>query len=138
MMKKIIILLAGIIIVAAADAQVQRKRAVLPVTDSTKTDAAVTKNDRQRKKEMFKELNLSKEQRVKLKGVKQDGKAKIDAIQNDATLSDAEKKEKMKELKKQQLTSTMALLNDEQKAKLKQMLKEKKGQEGEDVMMDEN
>lgn len=113
----------------------QRKKTTVS-TDSTATAAPA--KTRGEKKEMMKELNLSKEQKIKLKNLKQDNKAKMDAVQNDASLSDAEKKAKLKELKKQQLLSTMSVLNEEQKAKLKQLRKDKKEDEAEGVMMDEN
>lgn len=134
-MKKILVALLTTTIVFTAGAQVQRKKTTVS-TDSTAIAAPA--KTRGEKREMMKELNLSKEQKIKLKNLKQDNKAKIDAVQNDASLSDAEKKVKLKELKKQQLLSTMSVLNEEQKAKLKQLRKDKKEDEAEGVMMDEN
>lgn len=134
-MKKILVALLTTTIFFTAGAQVQRKKATI-VTDSTATPAPA--KTRGEKKEMMKELNLSKEQKIKLRNLKQDNKAKMDAVQNDAALSDTEKKAHLKELKKQQLLSIMSVLNDEQKAKLKQLRKDKKEDEAEGVMMDEN
>jgi hypothetical protein len=132
-MKKIILFLFASIVLFAANAQTQRKKEKI-ATDSTLTTTPA--KTRGQKKEMMKELNLSKEQKIKLRNLKRDNKTKMDAINNDAALTETDKKAKLKELKKQQLAATMSVLNEEQKAKLKQLRKEKKGDEGE--MMDEN
>lgn len=134
-MKKIFFALLTTVIVFTANAQVQRKRATQPASDST---TAINANEnRQGKKEMLKELNLTKEQKVKMKELRQKGKTKMVEIQNDSKLSDADRQTKLRALKAEQLKKTMALLNDEQKEKMKQMRKEKIDQKGEDVMMDE-
>jgi hypothetical protein len=123
-MKKILSLLLFCTAVVTVNAQIQRKKTVVADSAAVSTDkAAKTTGDR---KQMLKELNLTKAQKVKLKGMRQDGKTKMDAVQNDTQLSAEEKKTKLKELKKQQLQNTLSVLNDEQKAKFKQMQKDKK------------
>ena len=52
-------------------------------------------------------------------------KQKKEAIENDATLTPAQKETKLKDLKREQAKNTIELLNDEQKAKMKKMRKEK-------------
>ncbi len=132
-MKKIFFALLTTTIFFTANAQVQRKKTALPADSTVNTSAKSSGG----KKEMFKELNLTKEQRVKLKELRQDGKAKMDEVQNDSKLSDADKQLKVKALKAEQLKITMALLNEEQKEKLKQQRKQKKGQKDDDTMMEE-
>ncbi len=133
-MKKIITLLLVAFITVNVNAQVQRKRAVQQTKD---TAATAGRDEQMNKKDMMRELNLTKQQKLKLKEMRQAGKAKMDEVQNDAKLSDSEKKAKMRELKKQQMENTMSVLNDEQKAKLKQMRREKKGDKKDGMTMEE-
>lgn len=83
----------------------------------------------------MKELNLTKEQKSKLKEIKQANKAKMEAVMNDTLLSEAEKKARLKSLHAQQLKNTLAILNDEQKARMKQMRQQK--QQGGKMEMEE-
>jgi Spy/CpxP family protein refolding chaperone len=135
-MKKILLVVFASIVGFSVYAQVQRPKTTKQTKDSTVIAQESAVADMPSRKEMFKQLNLTRQQKIKLKTLKQDGKTKKDAINNEATLTEADKQIKLKELKKQQLTATMSVLNEEQKTKLKQLLKEKKEDEG--VMMDEN
>ncbi len=134
-MKKIISLLLTVVVVINANAQVQRKHTVQNVKDTAATMNMA--DDKMKKKDMMRELNLTKQQRLKLKEMRQAGKAKMDEIENDSKLSDSEKKLKLKELKKQQMEGTMSVLNDEQKAKMKAMRKEQKGNKKDNMEMKE-
>lgn len=124
-MKKFIAFLLIAVIAINANAQVQRKHTQPAGADSA--TAAKASVDKMGRKDMLHELNLTKQQRLKMKALRQEGKAKMDAIKNDSKLSDSERTEKIKALKKEQMDGTMSVLNDEQKTKLKQMRKEKKG-----------
>lgn len=134
-MKKIISVLLVVVVMVNANAQVHRKHSVQNAKD---TAATMNKaDDKMKKKDMMRELNLTKQQRLKLKEMRQAGKAKMDEIENDPKLSDSEKKARLKELKKQQMEGTMSVLNDEQKAKMKTMQKEQKGNKKGNIEMKE-
>ena len=127
-MKKLTSLIVCSCIISLSFAQVQRKVAVTNKPDS----AAITTDKKtlsgREKMKVAKELDLNKEQKSKLKEIRQSAKAKKDAIENDDKLSAEEKKAKLKELQREQAKSTMSILNAEQKEKMKQMRKNKKGQ----------
>jgi Spy/CpxP family protein refolding chaperone len=80
----------------AAPAQVQRKRA-----DSGKIKTELSKSEmngqenfapKSQKLKMVKELNLTKEQKGRLKELRQTNQAKRDLIESDTSLSENEKK----------------------------------------------
>ncbi|MBK6379900.1 MAG: hypothetical protein IPF72_09295 [Chitinophagaceae bacterium] len=62
-------------------AQIERKPVVIK-TDATQTTANDTKVDKQSRKERFKELDLTREQKSKLKEIMQANKAAKEAIEN--------------------------------------------------------
>lgn len=133
-MKKLAFLIAFTIILTSSFAQVQRKTNKINKPDSVATDTMGQKEEGTvGKREMMKELNLSKEQKIKLKEARQSLKAKKDAIENDDKLSAPEKEAKLKELRKEQVKTTISILNDEQKAKMLQMRKENKAQKMEET-----
>src|SRR6516164_11367262 len=72
--------------------------------------------------EVVNDLNLSDDQKSKIKDIFSDAKSKRDAIINDTSLTDDQKRAKMKELH----TGTMAKVNEvltpEQRAQLKEKL----------------
>jgi Spy/CpxP family protein refolding chaperone len=129
-MKKVLLMLVLSTITAATMAQVQR--AVKPKTvtgdttvASSNNSMAPVKDDMQSRKEMIKALNLTREQKGKFREMQQNMKAKKEAIENDDKLSDVEKKEKLRALRKEQMTATDNILNEEQREKMKQMRKDK-------------
>jgi Spy/CpxP family protein refolding chaperone len=134
-MKKISLVLLFMFSIAISFAQIQRAKSA-PAAKPQDSIAAVTNiRSAGHKKEMMKELNLTKEQKSKLKEIKQAHKAQLDEVQNDAKLSAEEKKAKLKTLKLEQLKKTMAVLNEEQKAKMKAMRRQnKKEGKGEELM----
>ena len=125
-MKKLMIVLALSAVTGSAMAQLERARKPKTASDTTSTGAAVAmKDDKQSQKDMIRELNLTKEQKGKFKEIRQNMKAKKEAIENDDKLSDTEKKEKLRELRKEQMKATDSILNEEQREKMKQMRKDK-------------
>lgn len=66
------------------------------------------------------ELNLTKEQSQKMKEIKEDTKAKMQALRDDKSLSDADRKQKSAAIMKESMEKRNAILNDEQKAKMKE------------------
>lgn len=73
----------------------------------------------------MRELNLSKTQKQKVREMHQAAKSEKDKINNDPSLNEAAKKEKLKALKQQQAEQMKTILTDEQKAKLRAVRKEK-------------
>jgi periplasmic protein CpxP/Spy len=100
-------------------AQVTRK-----VNPSQAVQADTTKKNK--KKEMMRELNLTKEQRGQMKESHQSMKQKKEEVNNDNTLTEAQKKDKMKALHKEQKQKMNAILTPEQKEKMKEQKKNKK------------
>lgn len=118
-MKKYIVIAVLIIFSSTSFAQIQRT-VVKQKPDSTASEQRVEKKDGSRK-EMFRELNLTKEQKIKLKEINQSMKASKESLEKDAALSETEKKEKLKKLKKEQAEKIKAILTDEQKIKFKEL-----------------
>lgn len=75
------------------------------------------------------DLNLSKDQENQMKTLNEDTRSKADAIKNDASLSDEQRKAKMMELRKAQNEKRMAILTPEQKKKWEKQRKER-GEKG--------
>lgn len=132
-MKKIIVLVLSVTLVSIAVAQVQRGNGT-PKSGLTKKTATGTaamensnkqaeKKDKMRRKQMMHALGLTKIQKGKLKQMHQASKSKMNEIKNDPTLSEADKKAKLKDIRNEQQNNTEALLTDEQKVKFKEMKK---------------
>ena len=102
-------------------AQVERK--VLPTkqADSSSGYSDQSRVGKIEKKQLIRDLHLSKEQQTKMKEIHQSGKSAKEAIADNDKLTPAEKDEKIKALKKDQYQKTMNILNDEQKQKMKAM-----------------
>lgn len=117
-MKRFLFLLLFIQISLAAVAQIQRKPA--PAVAS-KDSAAISAQSpaTNKRKELLKELDLSKEQKLKLRAIHQAAQAKKDAISNDDKLTEAEKKTRLRQLRMEQADSLMSILDEKQKAKFK-------------------
>ena len=105
-------------------AQVERKPSPAKQTDSVVDHPGSNKMDRSEKKDMLKELDLTKEQKIKLKEIRQENKSKKEMIENDSRLSETEKKSRLHALQKEQAQKIQAILTDEQKEKLKAMRQE--------------
>lgn len=101
----------------SASAQIERK----PV--AIKTDSAQTtgnnKADKQTQKDRLKDLDLTKEQKAKVKEIRQSGKSAKEAIENNTDLSEADKKKQLRNLQREQAQKIQSILTEEQKAKFK-------------------
>ena len=130
-MKKATLLVALSFISVLSFSQVQR--VVTPkAVDSTKGSGGNMneKNNRGDRKQMLRELNLTKEQRGKFKEMRQANEAKRDEINNNDSLTQDQKDAKLRELKRTQAQGTISILNDEQKAKAMEIRKSRgKGQQ---------
>ena len=82
---------------------------------------------KQGKLKALKELNLTKEQKQQVKAVRQDSKAEQDAIINDTTLTEAQRKEKLKIVKGDAAKKLQGILTEEQRSKLRTMKQGKRG-----------
>jgi hypothetical protein len=135
-MKKIMMICFFTAASFATMAQVQRT--ATPSKQRDTVTGNMKADDKMGKKEMFRELNLSKEQRGKMKEINQSNKAKKEAVQADEKLTDAEKKQKLRAIQKQHAIETQSVLNDEQKQKWKELRQQKRaGKAGEmDTEMD--
>ena len=122
-MKKYFLLVALMIMISYASMAQLQRTPVKQKNDSSVVEPAAEKNKDSRK-EMFRELDLTREQKIKMKEINQSMKASKEAIENDTTLSETEKKTKLKALKKEQVQKIQAILTEEQKTKFRQ-LKEK-------------
>jgi Spy/CpxP family protein refolding chaperone len=74
---------------------------------------------KEQKKAMMKELNLTEDQKSKLKELNAGNKEKKQAIVNNAQLTEEQKKEQLKLIRKEQAENMKAVLTDEQKVKMK-------------------
>lgn len=102
-----------------ASAQIERKPAVVKTDSAASSTSSDKQMNKQGRKDRMKDLDLTKEQRSKMKEIRQSGKAAKDAIENNTNLSDAEKKKQMNALKKEQTQKIQAILTDEQREKFK-------------------
>jgi hypothetical protein len=131
LMKKTAFFVTFSLISVLSIAQVQRAVTPKPV-DSAKGagNNIAEKNNRGDRKQMLRELNLTKEQRGKFKEMRQVNEAKRDEINNNDSLTQEQKDARLRELKRTQAQSTMSILNDEQKAKAMEMRRNRgKGQQ---------
>ena len=126
-MKKISILLLFAGSISLSFAQVQRtKTASKQSSDSLSATIETKQTGKLKKRQMMRELDLTKEQTGKLKEIKQANKAKTEEVLNNDKLTQEEKDAKLKTLHQQQAKNTLTVLNDEQKAKIKKMRTEKR------------
>lgn len=117
-MKIFIIAYILFLLTISASAQIERKTVAVKA-DSTQTTISETKVDKQSRKERFKELDLTREQKGKMKEIMQANKAAKEAIENNTQLSDLEKKKQMRALQKEQALKVQAILTPEQREKFK-------------------
>ena len=75
--------------------------------------------------QMFDELNLTQDQKEKMKKLREDNMQKTDAIKNNSSLTDEQKGDQMKSLRQEQKKSMDAILTNEQKTKMKQLREER-------------
>jgi Spy/CpxP family protein refolding chaperone len=78
------------------------------------------------RRQMMNELNLTREQRVKMKEIRQSGMARQEAVSNDNKLTPVQKEDKLRELKREQARDMQSVLTDEQKAKLRNLQQQKR------------
>ncbi|MBO9617919.1 MAG: hypothetical protein J7539_02695 [Niabella sp.] len=88
--------------------------------DSTKAK----KGMENRREAMYSDLNLTQDQKDKLKTLDEDGFKQMKALRDDQSLSDDQKKSKMMEMRKTQKEARDKILTKEQSEKLDAKMKE--------------
>lgn len=117
-MKYTVILFSFLLFSVFASAQIERKPAITKA-DSASTTSSSGKMNKQSKKDRIKDLDLTKEQKMKMREIKQSGKATKESIENNTSLSEEDKKEQLRALQIEQAQKIQEILTDEQKAKFK-------------------
>ena len=107
------------LVTLSASAQIERKPVLAAKSDSTQTTTTANKIDKQSRKERMRELDLTREQKGKMKEIMQANKAAKDAIENNTRLSEADRKKQMRELQKSMAQKIQAILTPEQMEKFK-------------------
>ncbi len=104
------------------------QHAVAQTSENTVTDPRASKEFKERRQKnlddkiaLMKELNLSDEQKAKLKSLNAGMKEKKEAIVNDSNLTEAQKEEQLNAIRKQHTENFKSVLTEEQKTKLKEI-----------------
>lgn len=103
----------------SASAQIERKIVSVKPDSTQSVTTGDNKVDKQSRKERFRELDLTKEQKGKLKEITQSGKAARENIESNTQLSEDEKKKQLRELQRSQAQKIQAILTPEQREKFK-------------------
>ena len=112
-------LLAFIVSLVSISVSAQIERKPVARADSSYAINANGKPDQQSRKDRMRDLDLTREQKGKMKELRMSGKAAKDAIESNAQLSDAEKKKQLRDLQKGQLEKMQTILTSEQFEKFK-------------------
>jgi Spy/CpxP family protein refolding chaperone len=123
-MKKIISVFLLTMISLSSISQIQRK-VITHKTDSATTETTPV-NENESGRGIIQELDLTKEQRGKIRAFNQSMKSAKEAIGNNNELSESQKKEKIRTLRKEMSVKIESILTNEQKIKFRE-LKSKKG-----------
>jgi outer membrane protein assembly factor BamD (BamD/ComL family) len=83
-------------------------------------NAEAQKKHKKAKKEMVKQLHLTKQQKMEMKAFKATAKKEREAIKSNSALTEEQKKEQLELLQKKKPARLEAILTSEQKEKLKQ------------------
>ena len=95
------------------------------VSRSVKSNQKVqSDSSRKMHQQEMKDLNLTKEQKVQMKEMRENVKSQRDAIKNDASLSPDQKKAKMKEMHENLKNKRNSILTPDQRNKMKEMKKD--------------
>lgn len=81
----------------------------------------------QRRGDRFAGLNLTDDQKAQIKQIREDAKAKADAVKGDKSLSDADKSAKLRAIRHDAHAQTRKVLTPEQRKQLKAKMRERRG-----------
>lgn len=118
-MKRGVLVPALTLISLLSFAQVERKTVLKDQADSVSTASFKEQAGKNDRKQMIKDLHLTREQQAKMKEIHQSGRSKKEALLNDNKLTNDERQVKLRALQKEQFDSTMRILNDEQQQKMR-------------------
>ena len=118
-MPKVIFLIVFMLVSFLSFAQIERKVTTTNQSDPVSTFYGKPEPGNNDRKQLMMELNPTREQMAKMKEIHQSGKARKEAIINDDKLTNADKQEKLKAFRKEQFQSTIDILNEEQKQKMR-------------------
>ncbi len=79
---------------------------------------------------MFQALNLTDDQKAKVQTILQGERSQIQALRNNTSLTDEQKKQQIRELRKNDHQQLLAVLTPEQQAKMKELRQGKEGRGG--------
>lgn len=112
-MKFIVSVFLAMLTMLAVSAQVERKPLTVEFKEAAKPKEKESRSD------LFKQLDLSKEQRNKLKEIRHAHTSAKAPIVNNSQLSEAGKKKQLRTLQKEQAEKLKAILTPEQQEKLR-------------------
>ena len=112
------ILLSLTFIASTASAQIERKPVVVK-SDSVQITRKGNNGQQQSRKERYKELNLTREQKGMMKELMQANKSAKEAIANNTQLSEQDKQKQIRALQKVQMQQIQAILTPEQRETFK-------------------
>lgn len=107
-------------------AQVERKSPPPKQADSVIANPDQLATNKTTRKDILKELDLTREQRLKIKEIRNGNLAKKTAIENDSLLTDKEKKLRLREIQKIQAEKLQSILTAEQKEKFRRLAANRK------------
>ena len=81
----------------------------------------------EKKKQAYKDLNLTNDQSAKLKAQREASKTKIDAIKNNSSLTEEQKKEQIRSVMKTSKDEMKSILTADQLKKMQEMKKDRHG-----------
>ncbi|MFN8308299.1 MAG: hypothetical protein U0T79_16115 [Ferruginibacter sp.] len=117
------LLLVSLIIIGSINAKTQVQRQIdrkPPVTNNKAPLGNMSaKEQKPKMRGVLRQLDLTRQQQVQLKQIRQEQQAKKALIESNEQLSDPEKKKQIREMQKEFLTKLESLLTDAQKEKLK-------------------
>jgi Spy/CpxP family protein refolding chaperone len=103
-----------------------------PAAPAKDQSQATSREDRkaQMHERLAQELNLTADQREKMKSLHESTRSKLQALRNNDQLTKEEKKAQFKQLRQEQRTQMEALLTPEQRTKFQQIREQHKGKHG--------
>jgi len=127
-MKKILYLLVCMLLVGSI-ANAQKKDSTRYEKDRARLKSDSAAKAKLRDEGITKDLNLSRQQKKSMDSIHVATHKQKEAIENDKSLSDEQKKEKLKDLNKQQKSQMNNVMTPEQQEKAKQTRENKKKKE---------
>jgi uncharacterized protein YlxW (UPF0749 family) len=141
-MKKALLLIVVCFAGYSTFAQIERKKIadtnkIKGTGQNSEMDEQVAFSKKKDQLKLLKELNLTREQKGKLKEMRQANQSKRAAVMNDVSLTEAQRQAQLKALQLSGAVGLQGILNEAQKKKLKELRKERKNGNGGEMMLEE-